>query len=126
MQRDDLEELARSLPVPPWRRASIARELRNHVEEAQADLLIGGWPEEDAPREARARLGDPNEIATAFAAAYRPSRRARAGVALALAGGMLLGVFGVSGTLASSQSSHRMPAAHILVLRSHPSVHHSR
>lgn len=120
MQRDDLEELARSLPVPRWRRGSIVRELRSHVEETHTDLVIAGWPPEEAAREARSRLGDTQEIAASFADVYRPSRSARVGLALALAGGMLLGVFGVSGTLASSPSSHHAPVAPTVVLHAHP------
>src|SRR5947209_372089 len=121
MERSIVDELTRHLPRR--RRAAIARELRAHVEDARRDLQLSGWHPDAAVREAEGRLGDAEEIATAFARVYRPSRRTRTGLALAVAMGMLLGIYGVGGRLASAHAgksqSHTVPSS----VQSHAAHH---
>jgi hypothetical protein len=102
VERNVVDELSRALPRR--RRAAIARELRAHVEDAQRDLQLAGWHPAAAAKEAAARLGDAQEIAGAFAEVYRPSRRTRVGLALAVATGMILGIYGLGGNLASAHA----------------------
>jgi hypothetical protein len=115
MERTIVDQLSHALPRR--RRAAIARELRTHVEDAQRDLQLAGWHPDEAVREAEVRLGDPEEIATAFAQVYRPSRRTRVGLALAVATGMIFGIYGLGGSLAS---------AHAGKTQVHQVVHHTR
>jgi hypothetical protein len=78
-------------------------ELRSHLQEAQQELEQAGWRPDDAARESLLRLGDPSEIVDGFEQVYRPSRRKQLGLAFALATGMLLGVYGIGGSLASAK-----------------------
>jgi hypothetical protein len=105
--------------LPRRRRAAIARELRAHVEDARRDLQLAGWHPDAAAREAEERLGDTGEIADAFAQVYRPSRRTRMGLALAVALGMLLGIYGVGGNLASAHAGKTQ----LHTIRAHAHVH---
>jgi hypothetical protein len=115
MERNIVDQLSHALPRR--RRAAIARELRAHVEDAERDLQLAGWHPDDAAREAEVRLGDPDEIAVAFAQVYRPSRRTRVGLALAVATGMIFGIYGLGGGLASAHAGKtetHMVAKHTL------------
>jgi hypothetical protein len=118
MERNVVDELSRALPRR--RRAAIARELRAHVEDAQRDLQLCGWHPDAAAREAQSRLGDVREIAGAFVEVYRPSRRTRVGLALAVATGMILGIYGLGGSLASAHAGKAQTHA-VRV----PTVHHA-
>lgn len=106
MEQDVIEQVTRSLRLPRRRCTAIGRELRAHLEDAQRDLQLAGWRPEDAARESAARLGEPIEIADAFSHVHRPSRRFQVGLAMALATGMLLGVYGIGGSLASATTDH--------------------
>jgi hypothetical protein len=66
-------------------------------------------------------MGDPDEVFEAFREVYRPHRKLRLGVAFAVAGSMLLGAYGIGGTLASA-AQHPRPA-HTVVHHSSRSVH---
>lgn len=99
---DVVQTITSSLRLPSRRRAAIARELRTHLEEAQHDLELSGLRAEEAAREAQRRLGDPAEIADGFSRVHRPPRRAQIFLAFGLASALGLGVFGVSGSMASS------------------------
>lgn len=123
MEADPIDEFSSSLPVSRRRRAAIARELRGHVEETREDLITAGWQPSDALREARRRLGDREEIATAFVEVYRPSRRVQLGLAVTLATGMLAAGYGLGGTLASATAVHHPTATHVHKL---PAGHHIR
>lgn len=103
MSRDTLEQWSRSLRVSRRRQRAIILELRSHLQEAQRELEEAGWGPQDAARESLQRLGDPAEMVEAFEQVYRPSRRKQAGLAIALATGMLLGVYGIGGSLASAK-----------------------
>jgi hypothetical protein len=123
MERDVVDQVSALLRLPRRRRQIISRELRTHLEESRRDLQLSGMPADQAAREGIARLGDPHEIAGAFGEVYRPSRRRRVGLAFALAGALLTGAYGFSGTLASATSSaHHRPAVQIRV--THQSHHH--
>jgi hypothetical protein len=106
MERDILNELSHSLRLSRRRRQAITRELQTHLVEARRDLELAGWHPDDAARESVARLGDPDEIATEFVRVDRPPRRKTLGLAFGLAGALLVGAYGASGTLASARSAH--------------------
>lgn len=111
MSRDIIDQWGRSLRVSRRRRRAITLELRSHLQEAEDELVHSGWTREDAVRESLLRLGDPVEIVKGFEQVYRPSRRKQLGLAFALATGMLLGVYGIGGSLASAKpttSQHAM------------------
>ncbi|MGH2442405.1 MAG: permease prefix domain 1-containing protein [Chloroflexota bacterium] len=112
LDRDIIEKLGSSLTRR--RRTRIARELRSHIAESSRDLRMSGWDPESAAREAESRLGDMGEIASAFSDVYRkPKRRTQLALAISLATGMLLGVYGIGGTFASARVAHHpAPAAH--------------
>jgi hypothetical protein len=112
MERNILDELVHSLPVPRRRRQVIARELCAHLEDARHELELAGWKPDDAAEASLRRLGDPHEIADGFVQVYRPSRRTQLGLAMALATGMLLGVWGIGGSLASATSAAHHHVAH--------------
>jgi hypothetical protein len=103
MSRDVIDQWSRSLRVSRRRRRAITLELRSHLQEAQAELVQAGLSPEEAARESLVRLGDPGEIVEGFEQVYRPSRRKQLGLAFALATGMLLGVYGIGGSLASAK-----------------------
>lgn len=111
MERETIDTLTRRLPVSRRRRDAISRELQSHLEDARRDLELAGWHPEDAHREVVARMGDPAEVFEEFSAVYRPRRRLRLGIAFALAGSMLLGAYGIGGTLASARAAQH-PAHH--------------
>ena len=116
MSRDFIDQWSRSLRVPKRRRRAIALELRSHLLEAQEELILAGWAPEDAARESMLRLGDPGEMIEGFEQVYRPSRRKQLGLAFALATGMLLGVYGIGGSLASAKpttSQHALKQARL-------------
>jgi hypothetical protein len=115
MERNIVDDLMHSLRVPRRRRHTIGRELRTHLEDSRRDLELAGWQPEQAAHESMQRLGDPVEIADGFTRVYRRSRRNRVGLALALATGMILGVWGIGGSLASATSTHEQPAPHVQV-----------
>lgn len=102
MSRDNIEQWSRVLRVPKRRKRTIYMELTSHLQETQLELEQAGWRTEDAVRESLIRLGDPAEIVDGFEQVYRPSRRKQLGLAFALATGMVLGVYGVGGSLASA------------------------
>lgn len=106
MEQDLFDELDRSLPLSKGRRRTILRELRDHLQDAQIDLQLAGTPPKQAASESLTRLGDPEEIAQGFVAAYRRPRRRHLGLALGLAGALLLGAYGAGATLASSPAKH--------------------
>lgn len=106
MERDTLDNLGRLMRVPRRRKAAIRRELQSHLEDARRELISAGWTPEEAGREAAWRLGDPRELAEAFSHVYRPTRRTQLGLALALATGMLVGAYGIGGSLASATAAH--------------------
>lgn len=112
MERTTLDDIIQHLRIPHRRRQSIERELRSHLEETRRELELSGWRPEEAERESLNRLGDPREIADGFARVYRPSRRTQVGLAMALATGMLLGMWGIGGSLASATSAHSRVHAH--------------
>src|SRR5947209_10061478 len=103
MSRDVIDQWSRSLRVSRRRKRAITLELRSHLQEAQQELEQAGWRPEDAARECLRRLGDPDDIMEGFDQVYRPSRRKQLGLAFALATGMLLGVYGIGGSLASAK-----------------------
>lgn len=103
MSRDVIDQWSRSLRLSRRRRRAITLELRSHLQEAQQELEQAGWRPEDAARESLLRLGDPAELVDEFEQLYRPSRRKQLGLAFALATGMLLGVYGIGGSLASAK-----------------------
>lgn len=116
MSRDVIDQWGRSLRLSRRRRHAITLELRSHLQEAQQDLEQAGWQPEDAARESLHRLGDPSEIVDGFEQVYRPSRRKQLGLAFALATGMLLGVYGIGGSLASAKPTtghHAAKHAHV-------------
>lgn len=117
MEREIIGELGRGLPRR--RREAILRELHSHLEETRRELELAGWRPEDAARESLGRLGDPGEISSAFAQVYKPPRRTRIGLAFALAGALLVGAYGASGTLASATSAHHAPPAHARAVKHH-------
>lgn len=119
MTRDIIDDVIRTLRVPPRRQAGIERELRAHLEDTQRDLQLAGWTPEAAKEESVARLGDPREIAAGFERVYRPSRRKQVGMAFALAGGLLMGAYGASGGLASATATHHAKAAQVSHLTHH-------
>ncbi len=119
MSRDVIDQWSRSLRVSRRRRRAITLELRSHLQEAQQELEQAGWRPEDAARESLLRLGDPSEIVDGFDQVYRPSRRKQLGLAFALATGMLLGVYGIGGSLASAKPTTRHHTA------KHAQVHSS-
>lgn len=96
-------------PITGRRRREIERELASHVEDTRRELELGGLSPEEAERESLRRLGDPSEIADAFARVYRPRWSARVAIACALAGSLLVGAYS-SGAFASGASSHRAHA----------------
>ena len=124
MERDVVDDLARSLPVSRRRRRAIQRELRSHLEEACLELERAGWSPDDARQESLARLGNREEIAEAFGQVYRPRRRKQFGLAVGLAGALLLGVYG-GGTLASATSAHKA-TVHTQHAKVTKTVHHCR
>lgn len=107
MERTVLDDIAHSLRVPRRRRTVIARELSAHLEDSRRDLELAGWQPAEAAQESVQRLGDPQEIAEGFVQVYRPSRRTQLGLSMALATAMLLGVWGIGGSLASATSASR-------------------
>jgi hypothetical protein len=116
MSRDAIDHLARSIRVSARRRHSIELELRAHLEDSRLDLQLSGLSPAEAARESMARLGDPQEIASQFDSLYRPNRRTQVGLALALATGMILGVYGIGGSLASATSQHHRTTTHAHVV----------
>jgi hypothetical protein len=122
MSRDFIDQWSRSLRVPRRRRRTIALELRSHLQEAQDELIQAGWKPDDAARESVLRLGDPVEMVEGFEQVYRPSRRKQLGLAFALATGMLFGVYGIGGSLASAKPTvnHHTPKhATVVAARGH-------
>jgi len=114
MERDEIDEWSRSLPLPGRRRRSIARELRAHLADSRRELELAGWHPEAAARESLRRLGDPAEMAEGFVQVYRRPRRATIGLAFGLATALMLGIYGASGTFASASSAHTHPSrAHV-------------
>src|SRR5947209_14524586 len=118
MKQDVVEKLSRNLSVPRRRRGAIAREIRSHVEETRLELVLSGWQPGEAEEEAVRRLGDTDDIAQAFGEVYRPSRRTQLGLAVALATGMILGVYGIGGGLASATVA-RKHQSHMVQARTH-------
>jgi hypothetical protein len=116
MERDILNELSHSLRLPQRRREAITRELRAHLAEAQRDLELAGWHPDDAAHESLSRLGDTDEIAAEFVRVYRPSRRKKLSLAFGLAGVLLVGAYGASGTLASATSTHHQVVVRVAKL----------
>lgn len=123
MARDNLEHWSASLRLSRRRRQAIVREIHSHLEEAQDELRRAGWSPEDAARESFTRFGDPAEIATAFEEIYRPSRRKQLALAFALAGSMLVGAYGIGGSLASASPRHSTGTTHAV---KHTLAHHRR
>lgn len=125
MERDVVDQVNTLMRIPRRRRHTIARELRSHIEEAQQELQLSGLPSDEAVREGLARFGNPVEIASAFGEVYRPTRRRRVGLAFALAGALLTGAYGFSGTLASATPTHHRPVLHVKVsnVASHSKPH---
>jgi len=121
MERDCIEELGRITPVSRRRKRAIARELRTHVDESRRELELAGLAHEEAAAEAQRRLGDVDEIAMEFGKTYRPSRRTRFVLALGLAAGMVLGVYGIGGSLANANSTHR-PQPHRVIVARNPAA----
>jgi hypothetical protein len=118
MERNVLDDLVHALPVARPRRQAIARELHAHLEDARRDLELAGWKPQEAAEASLRRLGDPQEIADGFARVYRPARRSQLALAMALATGMLLGVWGIGGSLASATSAtHHHVTQHAKVQR---------
>lgn len=120
MEYDAIDRLGDLLPRRRTR--AITRELRTHIDELSVELEQAGWSREDAITESLARLGDPQEIADAFADVHRPGRKTQLGMAVALATGMLLGVYGVGGSLASAFPQHRV-GTHVHT-PPRPALHH--
>jgi hypothetical protein len=118
MERNLSDDLVQALRVPPRQRHAIARELEAHLEDSRRDLELAGWNPDDAAQASLCRLGDPGEIADGFAQVYRPSRRTQLVLAMALATGMLLGVWGIGGSLASATSATHHHVTH------HATVNH--
>lgn len=112
MAADIIEQVGRSIRASQRRRHAIERELRAHLEDAQMDLLRSGMTADEAVRESISRLGDPSDIAREFDSVYRPKRRTQIGLALALATGMILGVYGIGGSLASATPQHHSSVQH--------------
>ncbi|HEX6508537.1 MAG TPA: permease prefix domain 1-containing protein [Chloroflexota bacterium] len=128
MARDTIEQWGQSLRVSRRRRRTIVMELRSHLQESQQELELAGWKPDDAARESLRRLGDPLEIVESFEEVYRPSRRKQLGLAFALATGMLLGVYGIGGSLASATSTpahHKAPTTQLHAKVPAP-LHHSQ
>jgi hypothetical protein len=65
-----LKAVAGELRVGPLARRRILTELADHIDDAVDDLRGTGTPREQAIEEAVRRLGDPQAIADAFAAAH--------------------------------------------------------
>jgi hypothetical protein len=107
MEVNPIEEMSRSLRLSPRRRQAIERELQAHVDDTLRDLELAGWSPDSARKESLDRLGDPQDIARDFERAYRPRRRNQIGLAVALATGLIMGVYGIGGSLASAK-----PAQH--------------
>ncbi|HLJ67337.1 MAG TPA: permease prefix domain 1-containing protein [Chloroflexota bacterium] len=126
MERNVVDEVGGSLHLPHRRKQAIARELRSHLEESRRELELAGLDPHEAALESVNRFGDPKEIISGFERAYRPSRRAQLGLAFVLASGMILGVYGVGGTLASATTArHQTPAHHVTKAALHrPHSHH--
>src|SRR5947209_6304128 len=82
------------------------------------ERLLSGWQPGEAEEEAVGRLGDTDDIAQAFGEVYRPSRRTQLGLAVALATGMILGVYGIGGGLASATVA-RKHQSHMVQARTH-------
>ena len=112
MTRESIEEWGRTLRVSKRRKRAIFMELSSHLQETQLELEQAGWRSDDAIRESLVRLGDPTEIVDGFAQVYRPSRRKQLGLAFALATGMVLGVYGVGGSLASATPTTHQHVSH--------------
>ncbi len=108
---DVIQTITASLRLSSRRRAAIARELSTHLEETQRELELAGLESEEAAREASRRLGDPVEIADGFSRVHRAPRRTQLMLAFGLASVLGLGVFGVSGSLASSAHTAHAHAA---------------
>jgi hypothetical protein len=123
MGRDAIEQATRSIRVSQRRRESIERELRTHLEDRRAELESSGLTAEDATIEVLSRFGDPDEIASSFDLIYRPNRRTQITASIALAGMMLLGVYGLGGSLASATSAHHRPTATPHVAHQSPPRH---
>jgi hypothetical protein len=115
---DVVQRVTASLRLPRGRRLAIDRELRSHLAEAERDLVLAGWSRAEAAAEARRRLGDPSEIAEGFRRVHGPIRRLRIGIAFSVAV-LSLGAFGLSGTMASTMTSH-----HARQAPTHHAVHH--
>jgi hypothetical protein len=123
MEEDFIAHWSRRLRLSPRRRRAITRELRSHLVESRRELELSGLPPRDAAHESLRRLGDPAEIAEAFTKVHRRSPRQKLGLAFALSASLMLGVYGVSGTFASSPS-HAQHASHPHLQRSQPVCHH--
>lgn len=120
MERLFIDELKRTVRGRRDRE-TIVRELRSHLESACLDLEESGLSRSDAEREGWQRLGDPGQIAAQFHDVYRPSRVSQVGIAVAVAGALVLGMFSVSGSLASTTRPHH---AHIAPIASHHQKRH--
>lgn len=112
MARDTIEQLTRSLRVPRRRRWIIERELRAHLEDSRRDLETHGVSPSEAAVASLTRLGDPDEIALQFDTVYRPKRRSQLALALALASGMILGGYGIGGSLARATPARHPATTH--------------
>ncbi len=117
VSRSDIEQWARALRISRRRRRDIAIELQSHLLESQQELERAGWRTEDAERESLLRLGDPTEIVEGFEQVYRTPRKKQFALAVALATGMLLGAYGLGGSLASAKPSVSHSSTHILIQR---------
>lgn len=122
IEREIMEELSRGVRSRR-RRESIARELRSHLDETRRELEAGGMPADEAHLESQARFGDPAQIASEFSRVYRPSRRLQVGLAFGLAGTLILGAFGVSGSLAAANNAHKSPSHSVIVAPPHHAAH---
>lgn len=120
IERDLLQALSRTVRNRRQREA-ITRELRSHLEETRRELELAGLSAAEAERESRARLGSAELIASDFGPVYRPSRRFQLGLACGLAGALILGMFGVSGSLASATTTRKAVPSH---LHRHPHQRH--
>jgi hypothetical protein len=121
-----IDQWSRSLRVSRRRKRAIVAELHSHLQESQRELELAGWHPEDAARESLRRLGDPSEFIGEFEQVYRPSRRKQLGLAFALATGMLLGLWGIGGSLASATSTsphHKALPAHAQKARANQLTH---
>jgi len=95
---DYLADVLGAARLTPARRAQIADELRDHVEEHAANLQGHGLPREQALRHALQALGAAEDLASGFSQLHQLQRRrmimrcSYAGLALSLAGLFVVGL----------------------------------